>query len=124
MGWYRRSGDWAYTIVPITIVALMMYAAVVYTVWHIFIERHHEWFPMFDPSNPIHLMMVSSAREHHEFRLTDHLDDWFRSFERGGIRSNEKLRVELTDVPPSKDRKRFRVKIPIGAVTDAPQSPW
>ncbi|KAH0832929.1 hypothetical protein J3R83DRAFT_11896 [Lanmaoa asiatica] len=62
MGWYRRSATYGYTIIPITIVALMMYAAVAYTLWHVFIERGHESFTTFDPSNPIHVMMVSSAR--------------------------------------------------------------
>ena len=105
MGWYRRSSIWEYTIIPITIVALMLYAAVAYTLWQVFIERGQELFSRFDPSNPIHLMMVSSTRDRND--AMDDLDDWLGGFERGGIGKNENLRVKLTDV--GQHRKRFMV---------------
>ena len=105
MGWYRRSSIWEYTIIPITIVALMLYAAVAYTLWQVFIERGQELFSRFDPSNPIHLMMVSSTRDRND--AMDDLDDWLGGFEPGGIGKNENLRVKLTDV--GQHRKRFMV---------------
>ncbi|KAG8213419.1 hypothetical protein J3R82DRAFT_11921 [Butyriboletus roseoflavus] len=50
MGWYRRSETYGYTIIPITIVALMMYAAVGYTLWHVLIEQGS--FTTFRPVEP------------------------------------------------------------------------
>ena len=96
MGWYRGPGMWAYTIIPITVVALITgtYAAVAYTLF------------MFDPSNPIHVMMVSSARDPNDTK--DNLGDWLSGFESGGMGRNEDLRVQLADIPPGPDRKRFR----------------
>lgn len=108
MGWYRRSETYGYTIIPITIVALMMYAAVAYTLWHVLIERGHESFTRFDPSNPIHVMMVSSARDMTEKDNKDHLEDWMSGFEDGGVARNENLRVQLFDVG-GPDRKRLAV---------------
>ncbi|KAF8426499.1 hypothetical protein L210DRAFT_3185693 [Boletus edulis BED1] len=105
MGWYRQSATWGYTILPITTVALMMYAAVAYTLWHVFTEGCQESFHMFDPSNPIHVMMASSARDNHDTK--DNLDDWLAGFERGGIGRNEKLRVQVTNVAAY--HKRFKV---------------
>jgi len=105
MGWYRRSPIWEYTIIPITVVALMMYAAVAYTLWQVFIKRDKESFSRFDPSNPIHLMMVSSTRDHND--ADDDLEDWVGGFERGGVGRNENLRVQLMHV--TQDRKRFVV---------------
>ncbi|KAF8557447.1 hypothetical protein OG21DRAFT_315030 [Imleria badia] len=105
MGWYHRSVAWGYMIIPITIVALMVYAAVAYTLWSIFIERGPS-FTRFDPSNPVQLMMVSSARDRDDVK--DNLGDRLAGFEHGGIGRNENLRVELTDVTGS-DHKRFKV---------------
>jgi hypothetical protein len=104
MGWYRDSATWGYTFIPITIVALMIYAAVAYSLWHVFGERGHESFTMFDPSNPIHVMMVSSTRDN---GAKDNLDDWLGGFEHDGIGKNENLEVQLTNV--TQYRKRFRV---------------
>ena len=106
MGWYRRSAVWGYMIIPITIVALMMYAAVGYTLWCVFMERDHESFAGFDPSNPIHLMMVSSTRDRGDNK--DDLDDWLAGFEHGGIGRNENLRVQLMNIA-GPDRKQFKV---------------
>ncbi|KAF8452876.1 hypothetical protein L210DRAFT_3639318 [Boletus edulis BED1] len=103
-GWYRQSAIWGFTILPITAVALMMYAAVVYTLWHVFTTGCQEAFDTFDPSNPIHVMMVSSTRDSNDIK--DNLDDSSAGFERGGMARNEELRVQLTDVIPN--RKRFR----------------
>ena len=105
MGWCRRSSIWEYTIIPITVVALMMYAAVAYTLWQVFIKQDKESFSRFDPSNPIHLMMVSSTRDHND--ANDDLEDWLGGFERGGIGKNENMRVQLMHV--TQDRKRFVV---------------
>ncbi|KAI9568245.1 hypothetical protein HD554DRAFT_786849 [Boletus coccyginus] len=105
MGWYRQEEIWAYTIIPITAVALTMYAAVAYTLWHIFTGRSAEPFTMFDPSNPIHVIMVSSARDPDDSK--GNLDDWLRGFEDGGMDNNEELRVQLTNL--AQHRKRFRV---------------
>ncbi|KAG6380455.1 hypothetical protein JVT61DRAFT_8596 [Boletus reticuloceps] len=104
MGWYRQSAIWGFTIFPITAVALMMYAAVAYTLWHVFTAGCQESFDTFDPSNPIHVMMVSSTRDSNDTK--DNLDDSLAGFERGGIARNEELRVQLTNVVPY--RKRFR----------------
>ncbi|KAI9568246.1 hypothetical protein HD554DRAFT_2172658 [Boletus coccyginus] len=106
MGWQPREGMWAYTIIPITTVALMMYAAVAYTLCCIFTGRGHQSF-MFDPSDPIHLMMVSSTRDPDDTKDNDNPGDWLSGFERGGMGTNENLRVQLTDVAPS--RKRLKV---------------
>ncbi|KAI9568243.1 hypothetical protein HD554DRAFT_2101097 [Boletus coccyginus] len=105
MGWYLHSAGWAYMIIPITVVALMLYAAVAYTLWHIYTGRSGPPFTMFDPSNPIHVMIVSSARDLNDAK--DNLGDCLGGFERGGMGRNEDLRVELTDV--AQYRKRFRV---------------
>lgn len=105
MGWYRRSPVWAYTIIPITVVAFMLYAAVAYTLWNVFSERGHESFTEVDPSNPIHVMMVSSARDCSE--ANNNLDDYLAGFERGGIGKNENTRVQLMNIDAH--RKRFRV---------------
>ena len=106
MGWYRRSAIWGYTIIPITIVALMAYTAVGYTLWNVLMERGHESFTRFDPSNPVQLMMVSSTRDRSDAK--DNLDGWLAGFERGGIAKNEDLRVELANVG-GPDRKRLKV---------------
>ncbi|KAI9568244.1 hypothetical protein HD554DRAFT_786507 [Boletus coccyginus] len=105
MGWYRQEEIWAYTIIPITVVALITYAAVAYTLWHIFSGRDGEPFTMFDPSNPIHVIMVSSARDPDDSK--GNLDDWLSGFEDGGMDNNEELRVQLTNL--AQHRKRFRV---------------
>ena len=106
MGWYLRSAAWGYMIIPITIVALMVYVVVGYTLWSAFMERGHESFTRFDPSNPVHLMMVSSTRDRGDVK--DNLNDWLAGFEHGGIGRNENLRVQLTNVA-GLDRKRFMV---------------
>jgi len=106
MGWYRGSAAWGYTIIPITVVAFMTYAAVAYTLRHVVIEwRRNESLITFDPSDPIHVMMVSSTRAGND--ATDDLEDQLGGFDSDGIKKNEKLRVELTNV--TKDRKRFMV---------------
>ena len=108
-GWYRQSQTYGYTIIPITLFALMLYAAVGYTLWHVLIERGHESFTTFDPSNPTHVMMVSAARDTTgiDSKENDHLGDWLAGFESGGMAKNERLRVRLTNVGPH--RKRFGV---------------
>jgi len=105
MGWYRREEIWAYTIIPITAVALAMYAAVAYVLWHIYSGRGGEPSTMFDPSNPIHVIMVSSARDPDDTK--GNLDDWLSGFEDSGMGENEDLRVQLTNV--AQHRKRFKV---------------
>ena len=69
-------------------------------------ERGHESFTRFDPSNPVHLMMVSSTRDRGDNK--DDLDDWLAGFEHGGIGRNENLRVQLMNVA-GPDRKQFKV---------------
>ncbi|KAF8557445.1 hypothetical protein OG21DRAFT_1482311 [Imleria badia] len=118
MGWYRRSAFWGYTIIPITIVALMVYAAAGYTLWNVFMELGNKSFTRFDPSNPVQLMMVSSARDCNN--VEDNLGDCLHGFEHGGIGKNENLRVGLKDVTGS-DRKRFQVtNEQTSSVTKAP----
>jgi len=104
MGWSRKSALWEYTIIPITVVALMMYAAVAYTLWCTFTGWGHASF-MFDPSNPIHVMMISSARDPDDTK--GNLDDSLRGFEDGGMDKNEDSRVQLTKITPYS--KRFKV---------------
>ena len=84
----------------------MAYTAVGYTLWNVLMERGHESFTRFDPSNPVQLMMVSSTRDRSDAK--DNLDDWLAGFERGGIAKNEDLRVELANVG-GPDRKRLKV---------------
>ena len=117
MGWYRKSAIWGYTIIPITIVALMTYAAAAYALCEITSDqREKQSFAWVDPSNLIHLMMVSSTRDHND---EDNLDDFLNGFEPGGPENNEDLCVELMDVQQEQEqeqpqkqkrvRKRFKV---------------
>jgi hypothetical protein len=114
MGWYRKSTTWGWTIIFITIVALIMYAAVAYTLWHVISEwKNDRPFALVDPSDPIHLMMVSSTRDHNDDE--GNLDDFLGGFGSDGPQNNEDLRVKLTDVLPGQQeqqkfvRKRFKV---------------
>lgn len=64
----------------ITIFAMMMYV--------FFFEQGHESFMTFGPSNPIHVMMVSSAREAagQHGKPQDHLEDCLAGFERSRVK--------------------------------------
>ena len=127
MGWYRRSAVWGYMIIPITFVALMLYTAVGYTLWHTIQERRgHKSFTRFDPSNPVHLMTASSARDPSDEK--GDLGRCLTGFEPGGIGQNENLRVELKDVDEREyskhderepERKRFRATTPPPAIGQA-----
>jgi hypothetical protein len=114
MGWYRKSATWGFTIIFITIVALMMYAVLAYALWHVISgrwkNRSSAWV---DPSDPVHLIMVSSTRDPNDDE--DALDALLDGFESDGLRKNEDLRVKLTDVRQEqqnhkqKEKHRFKV---------------
>ncbi|KAF8428409.1 hypothetical protein L210DRAFT_3508754 [Boletus edulis BED1] len=59
-----RSPTYLYTVLPVMLFALFTYAAIGYSLWHIFAERKRgHKFATFGPTDPIHLIMVSSMRE-------------------------------------------------------------
>ncbi|KIJ61777.1 hypothetical protein HYDPIDRAFT_31105 [Hydnomerulius pinastri MD-312] len=117
MGWSKRSPAYLYTVLPLTFVALLTFSAIAYSLVHMWTEhRNQTSFNTFDPSNPVHLMMVSSAEAPAEgsppVQMPD-LEKRLKGFDDEGIKANELVRVHLGDLPD--DRKGFAVMQRIGA---------
>ncbi|KAF8546892.1 hypothetical protein OG21DRAFT_1022811 [Imleria badia] len=63
MGWSKRSPTYLYAVLPVTFFFLLTNIAIGYALWHMFVERHsRKKLATFDPTNPLHLIMVSSTR--------------------------------------------------------------
>ncbi|KAF8125756.1 hypothetical protein EV363DRAFT_1530794 [Boletus edulis] len=104
MGWSKRSPTYLYTVFPLTLFALLTYATIGYALWHILVTRTTRCqYATFDPTNPLHLIMVSSTRVPGG---KDNLEgETIGKFNSGGIQDNEDLRVQLNDTD---ERKRFK----------------
>ncbi|KAG9308885.1 hypothetical protein JVU11DRAFT_11345 [Chiua virens] len=61
IGWAKRSPIYLYTVLPVTIFLILTYAAIIYVLYELTREGGYK-FTTFDPTNPLHLIMVSSTR--------------------------------------------------------------
>ncbi|KAF8548269.1 hypothetical protein OG21DRAFT_781446 [Imleria badia] len=115
MGWSKRSPTYLYTVLPVTFFFLFTYAAIGYALWHMFVERHSKKkFATFDPTNPLHLIMVSSTRVSGEKEACNLEGERLGGFDSRGIQDNEDIRVQLEDVDSADGqlRKRFMNSTP------------
>ena len=109
MGWSKRSPTYLYTVLPVTFFFLLTYAAIGYALWHMFVERHSgKKFATFDPTNPLHLIMVSSTRVSSEKEAWNLEGETLGGFDAPGIQENEDLQVQLADVDSADKRLRKR----------------
>ncbi|KIJ59590.1 hypothetical protein HYDPIDRAFT_33030 [Hydnomerulius pinastri MD-312] len=115
MGWSKRSPAYLYTVLPLTFVALLTFLAIAHSLVLTWPEhRSQTTLHTFDPSNPVHLIMVSSAgapaggslTKEHQTKMPD-LEGRLEGFDAEGIKANELVRVQLGELDG--DRKGFGV---------------
>lgn len=109
MGWNKRSKIYLYTVIPVSFFALLTYIAIGYALWQTFVEQSKgRNFTIFDPTNPIHLIMVSSTRGNEPGNLKG---ETLGGFSKRGIQDNEDRRVQLDNVCIDDGRVRRRFKL-------------
>ncbi|KAG1785262.1 uncharacterized protein HD556DRAFT_1423453 [Suillus plorans] len=96
IGWTRRSGTYFISILPFTVITILMFASALYS----FLQarkRNSGYRTTFDPSNPLHLIMASA--EAGKASTVAPADGSLRlqGFDDIGITANERVKVQLQD---------------------------
>ncbi|KAG1815343.1 hypothetical protein EV424DRAFT_1107063 [Suillus variegatus] len=96
IGWTRWSRTYFISILPFTIITILMFACALYSIMEAQ-KRNSGYKTTFDPSNPLHLIMASA--EAGKASPVAPADGSLRlqGFDNHGITANERVKVQLQD---------------------------
>jgi hypothetical protein len=104
MGWANRGPIYIFSILPLGIVTLLTMIAAIYSLVQSWNERHDpKKRTSFDVSDTLHLIMASA-----EGGLASKLS----GFDEQGLIENEKLRINLTELPDHRKKLDTKAKDP------------
>ncbi|KAG2090216.1 uncharacterized protein F5147DRAFT_780401 [Suillus discolor] len=96
IGWTRRSATYFISILPFTVITIVMFASALYS----FLQarkRNSSYRTTFDPSNPLHLIMASAEAGKASTVASAVGSLRLQGFDDNGITANERVKVQLQD---------------------------